>query len=140
MFHDGLFDFLTTNSTISALLGTSRSDASKGVFPTLAIGSPILPYIVFMRLSALPVFSMAGTNRLTTSRVRFSSYASSQKGAVALSAAIRAAFATWTGTLPDGTVVQQVQLEMESDDSEAMPRGTVFAVHSDFQFTFVQGD
>ena len=52
--------------------------------------------------------------------------------------ALKIFFASYTGTLNDGTVVQNVMQEFEADDSESTPQGTLFATHVDFAFMYVE--
>lgn len=138
MFLEGLNQFLLAQPTITSIVGTSRSDNTSGIYPVLAIGSPILPYLVYMKVTGQPAFSYQGANRLTFARLRFSCYGSKQPDAEKLAKALRDLFATWTGSFPNGVVVQNVMQEMEADDVESIPRGTIFAVHVDFSFTFVE--
>jgi hypothetical protein len=137
MFQDGLQSFLTAQPLITALLGTSRSDLTKGVFPMLAVRQATLPYLVYQRVGGKPAYSYQGANRWQDARFRFSCYAASQRGSVLLAEAIKLVFAMWTGTLPDGTPVQNVMLELEADDAESIPNGTIFAVHLDYSFQYL---
>jgi hypothetical protein len=144
MFQDGLFAFLTTQSSLTVLLGTSRRDKTTGVFPSLTPAEATLPFITTMRpfittmrLSGSNPATLQGANALQTGRFRFSCYGASQRQAGQVAKAIKDIFASWTGTLPDGTVVQQVMYEFESDDMETVPHGTVFACHVDFSFMWV---
>jgi hypothetical protein len=140
MFTDGLYEFITAQSAITALLGTSRGDKTTGVFHMLAIGNATMPYMTYQRVAGAPeTFSYQGANQLTTSRFRFSCYGTSQRNAALLADALKSAFATWTGTFPDGTVVENVMLEFESDDIESVPKGTIYAVHCDFSFSYLAG-
>lgn len=141
MIQEGIFSKLTTTSAITALLGTSRGDKTTGVFYMLAINEAVFPYVVFSRISGAPTtFSYQGANKLQSSRFRFSCYALSQQNAVRLAEQIKLLFAQYTGTLPDGTVVQNVFCEMENDDSEPQTEGTIYGVHVDFTFLFLDNN
>ena len=142
MFQEGLFSFLTAQPTLTAILGTpeTRGDENAGVFPMLAIGEPTMPYIVFQRVSGDEADSYQGANKLQYARVRFTCYASSYdapNGCVKLAEALKKVFATYTGTWTDGTVVQNVTKQMEADDSEPIPHGTIYATHLDFAFSYL---
>ncbi len=137
MFETGLNKFLSTSPLITAILGTSRSDSTSGVFPVLAIGEATMPYLVYQRVSGKPVTSYQGANKLQEARIRLSVYAASALKAVQLAEAIKLTFAVWTGTFPDGTPVQNVTLEMEADDAEPIPHGTIYARHMDYSFQFI---
>lgn len=137
MFQDGLQSFLVAQPSLAALLGTSRSDKTNGVFPMLALRQATLPYVVYQRVSGKPAMSYQGANKWQDARFRFSCYAASQRIAVQLAEALKYVFGTWLGTLPDGTPVQNVMLELEADDSESVPNGTIYAVHLDYTFQYL---
>ena len=145
MFQAGLFSFITTQSSITAQLGTvaARTAASQGkdkttgVFPMLAIPEALLPYVTYQRISGSTPRTLQGENALQSARFRFSCYGASQMQATAVAEALKLLLASWTGTLPDGTVVQNVMYEFEADGSEPLPHGTVFATHVDYTFMWV---
>lgn len=138
MFQDGLYHLLSTTAEINTILGTSRSDKTTGVYPMLAVGQPILPYVTYQRMSGVPVHTYQGANKFITSRWRFSCYGSTQRNAWLLGNAIKDFFADFTGTLNEGTRVENVMQEFEADDSESRPEGTLFATHVDFMFMYVE--
>ncbi len=138
MFQEGLFAFLKNQSSITAILGTSRGDNSTGIFPVLAPPETTLPYITFMRISGYQPSTLQGGNALQIARFRFSLYGASQKQATQLAKALKDLFAGWTGTFSDGTVVQNVLYEFEMDDTESVPHGTIFASHVDYSFSYVE--
>lgn len=137
MIQDGLVSLLGAAASINSLLGTSRGDGTPGVFGLLAISGATTPYIVYQRVAGDPEESYQGANKLHYARFRFSCHGSSYPSAVTLAEALKLFFATYTGTLPDGTVVQQVQQIFESDDMEALPKGTLYGVHVDFAFCYI---
>jgi hypothetical protein len=141
VFEAGLFSFLTAQPTLQALLGTSaaRGDKSTGVFAVLANNEATMPYMVFQKVSGEPVMSLQGMNALQKARFRFSCYGTSYVGAVALSNALKILFATLLTSFSDGTVIRAVQMEMEMDDTESIPHGTIYARHSDWMFMYVEG-
>jgi len=141
MIQEGIFGLFTTTPAITALLGTSRGDKTTGVFYMLAINEAVFPYIVYNRIGGQPMtFSYQGANKLQDSRFRFSCYALSQQNAVRLAEQIKLLWATYTGTLPDGTVVQNVMCTMENDDSEPQTEGTIYGCHVDFNFAFIDNN
>jgi hypothetical protein len=142
MFQEGLFSYLTTQSSVTALLGTklTRGDATAGVFPLLAISDATMPYIVFQQVSGEPVWNLTGANKLQFARYRLSFCATSYKAAVVLAEKVKLLFATYGGTFPDGTVVQAASQLLEADDLEVTMHGTVYTRHIDFEFIFVDND
>lgn len=138
-FQTGLFDFLTTQPAITALIGTpsTRGDGATGIWPILAPNESTMPYLTFHRVHGAPVMSMEGANRLQNSVFRFSCYGSSYPSAVNLALQLKLLFATFLGTWSNGTVIQHVQQTSEVDDSESVPHGTIYSVHLDFEFMHV---
>lgn len=139
-FQTGLFNFLQSQPLLTALLGTpgTRGDKSTGVFAMLASNEATMPYIAFQRISGAPIMSLQGANRLQTARFRISCYGSSYPSAVSVAEAIKMIFATTgLGTYSDGSVVQHAAVIMEADDMESIPHGTIYAVHVDVEFLYV---
>ncbi len=139
MFQDGLFQYVTSAASITALLGTpaTRGDKNSGVFAMLATTEALLPYIVFQRVTGRQSFSYEGHGQWTESRWRLTCYGSTQRAAVLLSQALKTLFKTFTGNFPDGTQVQNIMLDLEMDDTESLPHGTIFAVHLDYTFQYI---
>lgn len=138
MFQEGLYAYLRSQSSLTTLLGTTRGEA--GIFPMQAPSDATLPYIAYARVSGAPVYTMAeGANRFHIARFRFSIYAASQLAAVQVSEAVKKIFASFVGTFPDtdNTPVENVMLELEADDAESVPHGTIYASHLDFAFHYV---
>lgn len=140
MLRDGLYALITNTPAITNILGTNRSDKTKGLFPMLAIPMPTFPYVVYYVVSGEPVYSLRGANKLHFARIRFSCYAGSQRAAVLLAEQFKLVFATYAGTLPDGTQVQGADHEMEMDDAEPQTHGTIYCTHVDFMFSYIDND
>lgn len=141
MFLEGLSNYLAKNPGIVAQLGTARGDKSNGVFPQLAPDGPTFPYITYMQISGEPEESMQGMNRLTTARIRLSSYGSSYGAAKRLAEAVRQAFglvSQYQGALSDGTILQNARqiLPGEVDDTESVPHGMIYSTHMDYEFMY----
>lgn len=136
MFQQGLYNLLTNNAGLKSLLGTTRNDKSKGVFAVVALTNPTMPYITYMRVSGVPEHTYSGEEQLYTARFRFSCYGSDQKSAATVAEALKAVFLTFTGTLSDGSTLQQVMQEFEADDTEGATNNTIFATHVDFTFIY----
>lgn len=139
MFNEGLVKLIATTPAISTLLGTSRGDNTDGVFGVLAITNATMPYIVVARISGKPVMSFAGANKLHWAVFRITCHASGYTKAFKLAEQVKLLFASFTGQLPDtaATVVGHVEQENEVDGMEPMPHGTIYSVHMDFKFGYV---
>ena len=139
MFQEGLFSYITAQASVTALLGTpsTRGDKSTGCFAMLATSEALLPYLVFQRVSGSYAQHYQGADPFMDSRWRITCYGSTQKNAALLADTIKSAFKTFTGALPDGTLLQNAWLLLEADDTEAPLKGTVYAVHLDYQFQFI---
>jgi hypothetical protein len=137
MFSDGLYNFISTDPGVQAVVGTSRGDKTTGVFYMLGVKEPTLPYLTYQRVSGGPVLSLSGANAMHEARVRISCYGASQRSAAALAEVLKKLFATWTGTFNEGTVVMNVSNVMEADDMEPIPNGTIYSTHLDFMFQYL---
>lgn len=140
MFQEGLFAYLSGQTSLTTLLGTSRSDKTNGIFPIQALSNAVLPYIVYQQVSGAPVYTLVeGANKFTMARFRLSVYASSQKDATVLSVVLRNLLKNFVGTFTDldATVVENTMLELEADDAESVPHGTIYARHQDYSFHYI---
>lgn len=139
MFQQGLFNFLENQAALTTLLGTpaTRGDKTSGIFAMLAINEATMPYMAFQRISGMPITSLQGANRLQEARFRFSCYGANYPSAVGLAEQLKLVFATYQGTWSDGTIVQNAVVVMEADDTESIPHGTIYAVHVDIEFMYV---
>lgn len=142
LFTDGLYTFLTTNAALLALIGNSstRSDKMSGIFPTMATGAPTLPFITYTQISSTSLESFEGANRLQWNRFRFTSYALSYAQAKKLGNTLKMALNSYQGTWVNGVVILDASIQMEADDTESVPKGTIFACHTDIQFTWLDPD
>lgn len=137
MFQDGLYEYLSQQPTLQTIFGVSRCDGTSGIYPMLAVGQPILPYLTYQRISASGDYVFEGQNPFYETRIRFSCYASSQRNASLLAEALKHVWAAWVpSNFPDGTPVLNVMYEFEADDAESLPKGTLFACHLDYMFQY----
>lgn len=138
MFQQGLYALVTQNEAFVTQVGDERPDKTLGLFAMIAPSGPTMPYAVYQHVSGAPAtFSYQGANKLYHSRIRFSCYGSTQKGAEQLANTLKALFADFIGPLADGSVIQQVMHDFEADDTEATSKNTIFATHVDFTFFYV---
>ena len=141
MLGEAIYKVITTDAGITALLGTpsTRADKQSGVWPMQAPDQPAVPWIVFAQVSGQPLQeSMQGTGRLKTSRWRFTCYGTTYKQATQLAQALTEAMISMDGTQAGAACeVHGAWLRLELDESESLPRGTVFASHRDFEVVYI---
>ena len=138
MFVSGLHSYLAANAGMQAVLGTSRSDGADGLFAAIAPSSVIMPYVVYLQISGDPERTMDGVNNLFTGRWRFQCYGGNYKQAKSLAAALKAAINGLFETVNEGTQVQGAWQVMETDTTEAVPKGTIWATHVDFEIIWAE--
>jgi|SRR5579872_4966229 len=140
MLSEGLQSYLAANTPLQGLLGTpsTRADKSTGIWPIQAPDEVPDPWIVFQQVSGQPLQeSFQGTGRLRTSRWRFTCYGSTYKRATKLAEALVDAMISLDGTLAGASAeVHGSWLRLELDEKEALPKGTVFASHRDFEINY----
>jgi hypothetical protein len=129
---------LTTEPTVTALLGTSssRPDSTSGVFPVQAPDQPTVPYIVLQQATGDPLAVMlSGTGPLTSERWKISCYGSTYSHAKKLAKAVRVFLLSLTGDA--GSIsLSGAYCKMEADDAEPLQRGTLFSTHLDVDFVY----
>ena len=138
MLVESLQTYLTADAGVRAQLGIPRADTTSGIWPVQAPDETAVPWIVFQQISGSPLQeSFQGTGRLKTSRWRFTSYGSTYAQAKRLAQAVIDAMLGMDGTMAAGSCeVHGSWLRLELDEAEAMPKGTVFASHADFQINY----
>jgi hypothetical protein len=139
MFGEGLHNFLKSNSSIQALIGTSstRGDKTPGVFPMQAsVKEPTLPFLAYFEISGNNEQSFDGPNRLMVVRYRVAAWGSSYSSAKKLANTVKLALNGFRGTFSDGSVVEHVADITENDVTDDMPEGTVYGTHTDFELAY----
>jgi uncharacterized protein DUF3168 len=128
---DVIFSQVTTDAKVQALIGDRA-------YPSLAPKETKLPYLVFFQISGEPVESLAGTNRLSFLKYRFACYGSNFRNAKVLASAVKNCLNGWFATMSDGSQVQGTHQILEMDDSEAIPQGTIYSTHLDFNISYLE--
>jgi hypothetical protein len=109
MLETGLFQLITTDPTVSALIGT-RLDFAK------LLKNRTLPAAVMQLITTKEVYSASGANNLRYKRVQFDSYSTDYLQAVSTSDAIRNLLKSKAGfALPDGTFVNGCIVSQDRD-------------------------
>jgi hypothetical protein len=138
MLPEGLYYLLSHDSNVLALVGTSRSDNTTGIFPSLAPREVTLPYVVFGQIvGGSPANSFDGRNQFQEARYRFRCYAADYKTAKRLAEAVKLALDGLLTTLNDGTRVEGAQYILEADQVEPALRGTIYGTNVDFMIRYV---
>jgi len=144
MLVEELQSVLTTDPGMVALLGTpqARPDSTNGVFPVQAPDQPTMPYLVLMQVSGAPLqTSMAGTGALTRERWRFSCHGTTYKRAKKFAKDVRDFLISLLGMMPGGTAfIQGAWIKLEADDQESLGKGTLYKVHLDVEFEYLDLD
>jgi hypothetical protein len=138
MMQEGLYAYITADAGVKAILGSPRSDGTTGVFPSFAPDECLMPHVVLLQISGLPLQeSFAGTGRLQESHWRFSCYGSTYKQAKQLAQAVMKAMISCNGVMPAGSVeVHGSWWRLEIDEAEPIPHGTIYSTHVDFDVNF----
>lgn len=144
MLAEALEAYLAADAGMKAILGlsTARKDQRNGLYPVSVIGTPSLPYVVHYEVGTTPLYSFQGQNRLQSKRYRFSCYGSNALNAKQLARALWKALSN----IPIG-IMAVGDIEMhgsyyiaEVDGAEPEGHNTIFGVHVDFEFWFLDTD
>jgi hypothetical protein len=130
MLVEGLQSFLAGNGPISALVG---DHTYAGQLPELKAPTD-LPAIVYREVHGDGEFSMDGPDQLQHSRMQFSCYGKLYRDAKRVARTLRAELEAFTGQLNDGTVIEHMQRESETDLFEDAP--LVYCTAIDFKITY----
>ena len=137
--------YLTADTGLQTLVGTAltRTDKTTGFFPTQGPDEVPPPWVVYQQVSGQPLGSplYTGTGRLTTERWRFTCYGSTYKQAKQVAKAVKSAMLSLLGQTTTGNAyVEGCWPQLEIDEAEPLPRGTVYATHLDFEIIYRDGD
>jgi Protein of unknown function (DUF3168) len=117
----GLFQLLTVTDAITHLC------ANRVFFVKMPGKETVLPSVVFQVITARSVSSAQGFSHFRFVHVQFDSYATNYTDAVTLSNALRARLASFSGPLPDGTIIHGSIVLNEMDQPyEAGTGGYIF--------------
>jgi hypothetical protein len=111
MLQEGLSSFLETNVAVSAIVA-SRIYASQ---PPQLSAQAILPAIVYKEIHGNGEVTMDGPDQLQYSRMQFDCFGKVYGDSKKLARALRQELEAFTGTLPDGTVIEHMQRDSETD-------------------------
>jgi hypothetical protein len=121
MLSDGLQSLFLATPAITALVGTSRTDKTNGIFPGLAPAQTPAPYMVMRWSAAEDLMTMDGPAGWATVRVLVGCYAKQYVDAKQLALAVRKTCEAFTGALSDGSVIGNMKTTREEDTFEDGP-------------------
>lgn len=125
----GLFQFVTQNSSIQSAVGTDANGTTRAYW-ILAPQGAVIPFLVFSRVSTADTYTMAGTTGLRDGLFQIVCYASTYYTSRSVADTVREALQNFTGSLPDGTVVQSVMTEKDFDmQYEEGSKGFIFGAY-----------
>lgn len=121
MLDQGLYQFLATQSAVTAIVGASRKDSTSGIFGGQAPAQTPFPFVVVEQIGGDPIMTLDGPLLTRTARFKFSCHSNSRLSAKQLLRAVRGALENFVGVLPDGTNLQNAETVLEADAFEYAP-------------------
>jgi Protein of unknown function (DUF3168) len=136
MLHEGLESLLANAPAITALLGTpaTRPDKTIGIFPGMIPKGAGRPAIVYTYVHNESLMTLDGPDPYHTARLQFSCHASKYDDAKRLARAVAQTLEAFTGTLIEGTDVQNMQSLTEMDTFQETP--FLFSTPIDFEIQY----
>jgi hypothetical protein len=111
MLSEGLYGFLEANDAVSAIVA-GRIYANQ--LPQISKAAP-LPAIVHKEIHGNGEVTMDGPDQLQYSRTQIDCFGKVYEDAKKLARTVRQELEAFTGALPDGTVIEHMQRESETD-------------------------
>ena len=108
MLEQGLFELLTQNEGVHALVGTA-------VYWILAPKGTALPYVVVTRVDTDDAYNFAGATGARDAIFQVDCFASDYYSSRALSLAVRQLLESYTGNLPDTNATPVIGVMTEKD-------------------------
>ena|SRR5437763_5061086 len=134
MIEQGLFQLVTADSGVSALVGNK-------MYWVLAPKGGVIPYIVATRVATSDIYTMAGTTSLRNTLIHLNCFATDYYSSRAIAKAVRNVLQNYHGTLPDtnATVTKAVFTEMDYDQQyEEGGKGFVFQAMLEFRMWYIE--
>ena len=138
MIENGLFQFVTSNTSVQAAVGVDKNGVTQAYW-VLAPQGAILPFLVFSRVGTVDPYTMAGTLGIRQGLFQISCYSANFLSSRTIAKQVRTLLEDFTGTLPDGTVVQSVFTDKDFDQRyEEGGKGFTFGAILQFKIWFVE--
>jgi len=112
MIEQGIFQLIQSNANIAKLVTTTNG---AGVYWVLMPKGAAVPCIVLSRTATADTLTMQGATPLRGALLQLDCYGGTYYSARALSTAVRQVIESFTGTLPDGTLVQGALITKDWD-------------------------
>ena len=125
----GLHALLQADASLSSLVGNR-------IHPLVLPEDCVKPAVVYQRISTVPTITMDGPADLTTCRLQFDCYGTHYNDVKACADAVSHVLEGYTGTLPDGTYVFDIELDGMQDRYESEAR--LYRVSADYFVRFAR--
>jgi hypothetical protein len=133
MIEKGLYQLVTSDPGVQAAVGTDANAVGKAYW-ILAPQGASLPFLVLSRVGTVDPYTMAGPLGIRESLFQIACYGTTYYASRLAAAAVRNLLNSYTGTLPDGTVVQSTILDKDWDDHyEEGAKGFIFCAYLQFR-------
>ena len=138
MIENGLFTLITSNTNVQAAVGLDKNGVAQAYW-VLAPQGAKLPFLVLSRVGTTDPYTMAGTLGIRQGIFQISCYSASFLSSRTIAKQVRTLLENFTGTLPDGTVVQATFTSHDSDQKyEEGGTGFTFGAILQFKIWFVE--
>lgn len=123
MIEQGIEQRLAADSTIAGLVGTR-------IYPLVLPEACQYPAITYQLISAVEIYTNDGPLGEVRARIQIDTWAKRYSQAKTVDQAVRASLNGFTGTLPDGTLVCELERDDASDGFDAP--GSLYRCQSDW--------
>jgi hypothetical protein len=111
----GLYQYLASLSSVTALLGTA-GDGGPAIYFSAAPKQPPVPFLVLHKVNTLPAGqTLDGVSALIDGEIQFDAYANDAITAQGITTAVRTVLANYADTMAEGTQIQFVAVVEEFD-------------------------
>jgi hypothetical protein len=135
---DGLYAVLANASAVTAIVGTpaTRTETMKttGIFKVQMPEAAAMPAVVFSQIAGESLMTMDGPDALRFVRYQFNCYGSTPGDAAKLQRAVRRTLENFTGTMVDGSQVDDMECVLEMETFEDAP--FIFNASVDMKIAF----
>lgn len=129
----GLTQLIITNPDVQSAVGVDKNGNARAYW-VLAPQGTAIPFLVLSRVATTDTYAMAGTTGLRDGLFQIVAYASTYYPSRSIASTVRNLLKDYTGTLPDGTVVQSVMIEKDWDmQYEEGGKGFVYGAYLQFR-------
>jgi Protein of unknown function (DUF3168) len=122
---DGLYAVLASAGAVIDIVGTpqTRTEQMKttGIFKVQMPEGAAMPAVVFSQIAGESLMTMDGPDPLRFVRYQFNCYGKSPADAAALQRAVRRTLENFTGTMADGSQVDDMECVLEMETFEDAP-------------------